>query len=176
MPNELIVRNDAIDNRVIANPKMMLEIAAGLENGEVVAERYGMTRAEYTALSGSEGYQKQLAALVAEMKLNGVTFARKAAMVAEDLLMNLFVMASNSKSLAEVLEVAKFAAKMGRLEPVATDKGGVAGGGNVFAIQFNFAHQPPKTLTLEGLASGGIPRQIIDDLNAEFGAGLLDDD
>jgi len=174
MTTDLVPRNDAIDQRIIANPKMMLEIAAGLEPGEVIAERYGMSGEEFASLAASEGFQKQIGALVAEMKLNGVTFSRKAAMVAEDLLMDLFVMARSSKSLQDVLEVAKFAAKMGRLEPVTTEKGGAAGGGNVFAIQFNFQNQSPKTLTLEGLA-GGLPAKMIEQINSDLGTLDADD-
>jgi hypothetical protein len=173
MTTDLVPRNDAIDQRVIANPKMMLEIAAGLEDGAVIAERYGMSRDDYAALAASEGFQKQIGGLISEMKLNGVTFSRKAAMVAEDLLMDLFVMARSSKSLGDVLEVAKFAAKMGKLEPVTNEKGGGGAGGNVFAIQFNFQNQTPKTLTLDGLI-GGIPRTVIDQINSDL--GTLDGD
>src|SRR5258705_3522440 len=130
------------DKRIMPNPKMMLELASGLEEGWEIADRYGYSDREWAEMSAQEGFQKQIAALQAEMKLNGVTFARKAAMMAEDLLTDLFVLAKQSKSLSEVLEVARFAARMGRLEPQTGDKAGGTGGGNQFAIQFNFSSAP----------------------------------
>lgn len=132
---------------LMPNPQMMLEIASGLEEGWEIADRYGYTTREWEQMSAQEGFQKQIAALTAEMKLSGVTFQRKAAMIAEELLTDILIMAKNSKSLSELLDVARFAARMGKLEPQTGDKGS-AGGGTTFAVQFNFSGAPPQQMTV----------------------------
>lgn len=133
----------AQNKRLMPSPQMMLEIASGLEEGWEIADRYGYTTREWEEMSAQEGFQKQIAALTAEMKLSGVTFQRKAAMIAEELLTDILIMAKQSRSLGELLEVARFAAKMGKLEPVTGEKGG-AGGGNIFSVQFNFSSAAPQ--------------------------------
>lgn len=156
MENELV---PIIDKRVMPSAKMMLEIASGLEDGADIAARYGYSEKEWEALSGHEVFKKQIAALEAEMRLNGTTFQRKAAMIAEELLTDILVMAKQSKSIGELLEVARFAAKMGKLEP-ATGAGGGAAGGQVFAVQFNFAGAPPQQVQI----TPDVIRQINSDL------------
>ena len=156
------------DKRITPDPKMMLEIASGLEEGWEIADRYGYTTREWEDMQAQEGFQKQIAALRAEMKLNGVTFQRKAAMMAEDLLTDLFVLAKQSKSLSEVLEVARFAARMGKLEPASGEKGGGAGG-NQFAIQFNFTNAPGAPVD-PAVIVPQVTNDLIRQLNADLGA------
>lgn len=155
------------DKRLMPDPKMLLEIASGMEEGWEIADRYGYTTREWEQMNSQDGFRKQIAALQAEMKLNGVTFQRKAAMIAEDLLTDLMVMAKNSKNLGDILEVARFAAKMGKLEPVSGEKGGT-GGGTTFAVQFNFAGAPPQSVQ--------ITPDVIRQLNADLGGSDEVDD
>jgi hypothetical protein len=155
------------DKRLMPDPKMLLEVASGFEEGWEIADRYGYTTREWEQMSSSEGFKRQVAALQAEMKLNGVTFQRKAAMIAEDLLTDLMVLAKGSKNLGDILEVARFAAKMGKLEPVTGERVG-GGGGTTFAVQFNFAGAPPQSVQ--------ITPEVIRQLNADLGGSDAGDD
>jgi hypothetical protein len=155
------------DKRLNPPPKMLLEIASGFEEGWEIADRYGYTTREWEQMNSQDGFQKQVAALRAEMKLSGVTFQRKAAMIAEDLLADLMVMAKNSRNLSDILEVARFAAKMGKLEPV-TGERSAGGGGTTFAVQFNFAGAPPQSVQ--------ITPDVIRQINADLGGGDETDD
>lgn len=132
------------DKRVSVPPGMLLEVATGLEEGWEIADRYGYTTREWKEMEKQDGFKKQIAALRAEMALNGVTFQRKAAVLAEDLLEDVYRLAKASKSIADVQSAAKFFAQMGRLEPTNGEKGGGGGSGNQFSITFNFSAQPQK--------------------------------
>jgi hypothetical protein len=134
------------DRRVSVPPALLMEVAAGLEEGWEIADRYGYTSREWEEMEKQEGFQKQVAALRAEMKLSGVTFQRKAALLAEDLLEDVYRLAKNSKSIGDVQGAAKFFAQMGRLEPNAHEKGSSGGGNGGFSITFNFSGQQPQTI------------------------------
>lgn len=157
---ELIVLGD---KRIVVPPRLLLEVASGLEEGWEIADRYGYSDREWKDMSENEGFKKQVAALTAELKLNGVTFQRKAAMIAEDLLEDLFTLAKNSRSLPDLLSVARFAAQMGRLEPASGERGGQSG--NVFQIAFNFQSgaKPPQTLQ--------VTNDVLAQINADLGLG-----
>jgi hypothetical protein len=146
------------------DPKFVMELATGMEPGEAIALRYGYSLDDWEFIKSSEGIQRQVASLTAEMKISGVTFARKAAMIAEDLLADLFVLAKKSKSPAEVLSIAQFAAKMGRLEPVAADN--KAGGGAVFELTFNFKGKAETPLVID--MPERIPQELLKRLNADL--------
>jgi hypothetical protein len=156
------------DKRLNVDPKMMLEIASGLEEPAVIATRYGYSEQAWAELSGMEGFRAQVDRLVAELRLNGVTFQRKSAMLAEELLMDLYIKAKNTKSLAEVLQVAQFAARMGKLEPSATDNR--SGGGTTFEVNFNFSRPKAEGMVID-MVEGRmrVPQQIIDALNTDLG-------
>jgi hypothetical protein len=133
------------DRRVSVPPALLMEVAAGLEEGWEIAARYQYTLSEWEEIEKQEGFQKQVAALRAEMRLSGVTFSRKAALLAEDLLEDLYRLAKNSKSIADVQSAAKFFAQMGRLEPNSQERGATGGGNGGFQITFNFSgQQQPK--------------------------------
>lgn len=152
------------DKRIVVPPRLLLEVASGLEEGWEIADRYGYSDREWKEMSENEGFKKQVAALTAELKLNGVTFQRKAAMIAEDLLEDLFALAKNSRSLPDLLSVARFAASMGRLEPVSGDRSG-GQTGNVFQIAFNFQGgvKPPAVLQ--------VTNDVLAQINADLGLG-----
>lgn len=156
------------DKRLNVDPKMMLEIASGLEEPSVIAARYGYDDAGWAQLQSMDGFRAQVDKLVAELRLNGVTFQRKAAMLAEELLMDLYIKAKQTRSLAEVLQVAQFAARMGKLEPTATDARG--GGGTTFEVNFNFSRPKSAGMVID-MVDGKVrvPQQIIDALNADLG-------
>lgn len=153
------------DKRVVVPPGLLLEVATGLEDGWEIADRYGYTTREWEEMSEQEGFKKQVAALRAEMALSGVTFQRKAALLAEDLLTDVYNLAKNSKSIADVQSAAKFFAHMGRLEPATGEKGGGSGGGNQFQITFNFAGQQPQKIE----AAQVVAPSVLQALNSDLG-------
>jgi hypothetical protein len=131
-----------LDPRIMPPQQMLLEIAGGMEEPEAVAMRYGYTQRTFRQLRETDAYKQQVIHYEAELRATGVTFARKAAMLAEDLLVDVYQMAKGSHDPDQVLKAAQFMAKMGRLEPVAKEASGGgagnAGGSAVFAISFNF--------------------------------------
>lgn len=130
-----------LDNRIMPPQQMLMEIAAGMEEAEAIALRYGYTVRQFHMMAETEYFQQQVMHYEAELRATGVTFARKAAMLAEDLLVDAYQMAKSSDDHAVVLETAKWLAKMGRLEPVTNQRaespGGNAGGAAVFQLSIN---------------------------------------
>jgi len=153
------------DKRVVVPPGLLLEVATGLEEGWEIADRYGYTTREWEEMEKQEGFKKQVAALRAEMALNGVTYQRKAAMLAEDLLLDVYNLAKNSKSIADVQSAAKFFAHMGRLEPTSGEKVGGSGGNGGFSITFNFQGQQPQKIE----AAQTVAPTVIAALNSDLG-------
>lgn len=130
-----------LDKRVMPDQQMLMEIAAGMEEPEHIAQRYGYSVREYQQMAATPYFQQQVVHYEAELRATGVTFARKAAMLAEDLLVDAYKMAKSSDDHAVVLETAKWLAKMGRLEPVTNQRAespsGNAGGAAVFQLSIN---------------------------------------
>lgn len=141
-----------LDKRIMPPQQMMLEIAAGMEHPENIAKRYGFTVAEYQAMAETPYFQQQVVHYEAELRATGVTFARKAAMLAEDLLVDAYQMAKASDDHQQVLETAKWLAKMGRLEPATTQRAespsGNAGGSAVFQLSINLGGSAPRQETI----------------------------
>lgn len=130
-----------LDKRVMPSQQMMLEIAAGMEEPENIALRYGYSVREFHQMAATPYFQQQIVHLEAELRATGVTFARKAAMLAEDLMEDSYRIAKGSDDPDVVLRTAQWLAKMGRLEPVTTQRaestGGNAGGSAVFQLSIN---------------------------------------
>lgn len=133
--------------------QMMMEIASGLEEPEHIAQRYGYTVKQFHQMAAQPYFQQQVVHYEAELRATGVTFARKAAMLAEDLLVDAYQMAKASDDHGTVLETAKWLAKMGRLEPVTTQRAegssGNAGGAAVFQLSINLGGKKEE-FTIEG--------------------------
>lgn len=133
--------DNPLDKRVMPSQQMMMEIASGLEEPEAIAVRYGYSVREFHQMAEMPYFKQQVIHYEAELRATGVTFARKAAMLAEDLLVDAYQMAKASDDQGVVLETAKWLAKMGRLEPVTTQRSespaGNAGGSAVFQLSIN---------------------------------------
>ncbi len=152
-----------LDARIMPPQQMLLEIAGGMENPQDIAERYGYTPRAFAQLAATDAYKQQVLRYEAELRASGVTFARKAAMLAEDLLVDVYKMAKGSSDPQQVLEAAKFMARMGRLEPVRESAAATpAGPSTVFTVAFNFGGQQKKdTLVIDG--------ELVRQLNADLG-------
>lgn len=120
--------------------EMLLQVATGMEDEYVIAERFGFTRERYAVLTQWPPYMAQLEAKRAELKLSGVTFRIQAAFMAEDLARDVYKIAKTQEaSFVQKLEAMRTFTKLGDLEPKATMQ---AQQGPGFSITINLA--PPQ--------------------------------
>lgn len=113
-------------------PQLVLEVAYGVEEPEVIASRYGFAGNEWLSLKAHEPFIRQVEDKKAELKASGYVFKMKAAFMAEDLLTDLYKKAKeDDASFSVLLETIKFTAKAAGLDaPVKTDQAP----GNKFSI------------------------------------------
>lgn len=67
-------------------PKMVLEIASGMEDPAAIAERYGFDESEWSLLRNHAPFIKQVDEKKQELSASGYTFRMKAAVAAEAIL------------------------------------------------------------------------------------------
>lgn len=114
-------------------PEIMLQAACGMEEPLDVLTRHFDNGARAKALLANPVFQKQLEAKQAELLQGGVTTRLKAAMMAHDLLDDLFLRGKSSQTATSaVIDITKTLAKLGDLEPKQTVQ---AGGNSGFSIQ-----------------------------------------
>lgn len=77
------------------HPKFVLELAYGIRDPKELAEEYGYSLEEWEKLKAFEPFVKAVDARRAELSATGVTFRIKSAMMAEDLLPDIY---SNAKA------------------------------------------------------------------------------
>lgn len=110
------------------DPEMILEIAAGIENPVVVAKRYGVEPADYARMAMTPWFAKELDAKRKMLEDDGFTVRAKAAMLAEDLMVDTYRAAKLSESVGAKLDVLKHLSKLGDLEPKPGNHAPVGGG------------------------------------------------
>lgn len=120
---------------VVDVPQMLLmELAIGLDTFDDVCLRYGYTPEQTEALRADKGTAIQVSRMANELKSDGITFRRRAAHAAEDLVGIIWREARmTSTGLTTKLEALKTLAKLGNLEPKAEAQ--VSGAG--FSITVN---------------------------------------
>lgn len=135
--------NDLTFKKVIEiEPRMVLEISMGLRDPKEIAEDYGFSEEQWIALKVHEPFVKQVDDKKAELKENGVTFRLKSAVIAEELLADLYIKATDEDAtLHAVLESLKFCAKASGLDAPKQD--GVAAGSG-FSINITIGGQAVK--------------------------------
>mgnify|MGYP001559824442 CR=1 FL=1 len=67
-------------------PQLVLEVAYGVEDPELIAARHGFSDSEWLLLKAHAPFVKQVEDKKAELKASGYTFRMKSAFIAEDLL------------------------------------------------------------------------------------------
>ena len=120
------------------DPRLILDLAVGVEGMEDILSRYSLTLDEYYALSSTPAFRRELALAVRDVRENGVTFAAKARVQAElylEVLENIVYDTSTPASTR--LEAIRSAVKWGRLEPK-DDKAGDSGPTTQVNVQINF--------------------------------------
>lgn len=120
-------------------PEMMSELALGMEDGAVIAQRHGFSAADFATLIVQPWFVKTLQAMRDDIEANGLTFKAKVAMLAEDLLLDAWAAAKNSESGSLKLDVAKYLTKVADLEP--KQNAAVPAGGSGFVININLPEQ-----------------------------------
>lgn len=103
-------------------PEMMTELALGMEDGVLVAQRYGFSAADFVVLMGQPWFTKALQIKREGLEKDGNIFRAKMSMLAEDLLMDLWAAAKTSESGGLKLDVAKLFTKLADLEPKNTQQ------------------------------------------------------
>jgi N-acetylglutamate synthase-like GNAT family acetyltransferase len=122
---------------------MVVEIAQGLEDPTQIAERYGLTPTQFGKIAKHRAFRLAVLAKMSELKTTGVTFKLRASVMAERLLDLLYKRATDDQAAtATTLEVAKWLAKMGQLEPK-EEKVGPAQVGTGFSVTINL-NQPAE--------------------------------
>lgn len=116
-------------------PEMMTELALGMEDGVLVAQRHGFSAADFAALMGQPWFMKALQAKQDDLEANGFTFRAKMGLLAEDLLVDLWTVAKQSDSGSLKLDVAKLLAKLADLEPKNTQQ--IVAGNSGYQIVIN---------------------------------------
>lgn len=116
-------------------PKMVLEIAYGIENPEIIAERYGFSGSEWSLLKEYVPFAKQVEEKKVELKSTGITFKMKSAIAAEDIMTDVYLKAKDGgSSFHTQLESLKFFAKAAGFEAPAKED---LIRGEVFSITIN---------------------------------------
>lgn len=140
-------------NHVHAKAEFIFELAAGIDQPEAIAARYGYTVEQWERLSADPGFTKAVDIRRAELKSMGYVPRAKAALAAEDLMEDIYLGAKMPDTpLNQKIEAFKVLAKIGGLEPKEIP-GQVAASG--FTININMGS---KSVTLGGVS----PKEIID--------------
>lgn len=119
------------------DPKLVLEVASGLEDPAAIALRYGFDAAAWEKLSTWQPFINEITAKRIELEKSGYVFRMKSAMLAEDLLGDVYTRAkAHDVALTLKLDALKLLSKLGDLEPKAAPAGSVlAGQGFSITIQ-----------------------------------------
>lgn len=124
--------------------ELIIACAQGLEDPDVIAERFGLTGPSWAQLKESKPFQLAVAEKKAELEKNGWVFRQKAAMGAEMVLEKVIIdLMSNETGTNTRLEGLKTLAKLANLEPKEEK---VQSSGPAFQISINI---PGNTLTLD---------------------------
>lgn len=123
----------------------------GLREPREVAEDYGFTEEQWLALKVHDPFVKQVDEKKAELKAGGVTFRLKSAVIAEELLADLYLKATEEgATLHAVLETLKFTAKAAGLDQPKQD---AAAAGSGFSINITIGGQ---SVQISGAQKGRI--------------------
>lgn len=126
-------------NLLDVRPELVAEIAAGVENPELVAARYGFEGNAWEQLRAWKPFTDAVEAQRADFEKSGYTFRLKSAMKADALADRLFVQAlTNEATFLQKMEALKFFTKVGELEPSPKN---VMPTGPAFSITIDLSNQ-----------------------------------
>lgn len=145
MPTEINL--DELENVPVYKPalspsqELIMNIAIGMEEPEVLAARYGIEGEEWERLKEYKPFWMAVERQKAELEASGLTFKIKAKALTEDVFEDAYQIArSNDTTLLQKLEFIKLGAKLADMEPRANSQ--VASGPG-FSISINFSTPKP---------------------------------
>lgn len=152
------------------SPEMVAELALGVDPPLQVAQKYGLSPAEFMALQAQDWFGKEIYRKREELHADGMTFQVKARMIAEEVMQDFFRKSKTQDLRPEhLLEFLKQTAGYGGLTPKV---GAVTGpAGPAFQINITLpdnpqgpslakietADAPPEPLIIEMTAQESIP-------------------
>lgn len=156
-------------------PRMVLEIAYGVEDPAQIAERYGFTDSEWLLLKEHKPFIAQVEDKKAELRAGGYSFRMKSAIMAEELLTTLYNKATDEDaSFHQILETVKLTSKAAGFEspPKVEASTGSSfsitinlGGGKSIQLGTTAAHSAENVIDIEpesyDLDLGEIPDYIL---------------
>jgi len=117
-------------------PRLVLDLAMGLDDVETILTRYDVPVSLYHTLLQNPHFRRELVVATKELQENGVTFKRKAALQAEMYLEDMDNVMRDDRTPPSVKkDIFIHMAKLGELEP--EKKGEGANSGPAFNIQIN---------------------------------------
>ena len=139
-----------------ASQELILHCAMGLEEPEVLAERFGITGESWEKLKAYRPFWIAVEKQKAELEASGLTFKLKAKALTEDVFEEAYKAArSTDATLLQKLEFIKLGAKLADMEPRSNQP--VASGPG-FSIKINFSTPRPEPKTIDVTA-----KEITDD-------------
>lgn len=150
------------------DPKMIHEIASGVEDGHVIALRYGFTLAEWEELKDISWFIAEVTRVRSEMERTGQTFRLRASVMAQALLDDTFSNAIKADTpVKDKAAALQLFAKIGGLEAPRQE----AAAGNGFSITINLPQAPQSSQTIR------IKPEVVEDVEAEpLSLGFGDND
>lgn len=148
----------AISTLIDVDAKFVLEVASGIREPAEIAEEYGYTPDQWLNLQLFEPFKKAVDAKKAELQASGYTFKMKSAIIAEELLGDLYLKATEQgASFHTVLELAKFTARAAGLDAPVKEVQDIGAG---FSITINLGGG--QTVQIGGQAQGSRDENVID--------------
>jgi hypothetical protein len=118
-------------------PQFTFDLALGLEDLDVLLDRYALTPLEYEVMQMSSGFRRELSDHMREIKENGVSFKHKARVQAEAYLEEVHVIVTDSDVSASTrLDAIKSVVRWAGLEPK-EDTSAKDNATNAFQININ---------------------------------------
>lgn len=129
--------------------ELIWHMAAGLEDPEIIAKRYGYEGPTWEKLKAHKPFQVAVAAQASEFEATGMTFKNKSKLIAADLLERLYAMARHrDASIVQVHDIFKTITKLADLEPK-PEKNTNADTGPRFSININLNGATAQPTTID---------------------------
>lgn len=133
------------------SPKMIFDLALGLDSQEEIEVRYGLTEAQLTRLYENPQFRKEVACLTRELRENNQIFKSKVKIQAEDYLNIMDEMMYDQATPASTkLSIFQALAKLGELEPK-PEKQNPAGGAATININLAMQAAEKRIIDMSGI-------------------------
>jgi hypothetical protein len=133
-------------------PQLVWECAAGLEDPDSIAARFGFTDAKWERLKQWPPFIQAVQQQRAEFERNGMTFRLKAGLMAEEMMSQMFKQAiANDTSIMQKLSVFNSLVDVAGLKPDKKAEAASVQSAPKFSITINIPQTPgPTPITIDG--------------------------